>query len=641
MRFDHTKLIIFGLVNIAAIAIVCYQTTHPRSGTASVSGTVVDQQKRVISGARAELTNVEKAFTRTVQTNADGTFSFPAIQPGIYRLQVELAGFKKFVNDKVRTFVDSPTEISAVLEVGNINETINVTNNTVESLLNTQDATIGNPFNSNQVTQLPTEARDVINLLTLQPGVTRTGYVVGGRSDQANITLDGVDINEAQTNDILDPVLRLNAEAIEEFRVTTTTANASQGRSSGTQISLVTKGGSNQLRGAIFLTGRRTGWSANDFFNNRSGVPRPKLDRNVFGGAIGGPVWHDRVFFFYSYEGERTTRGDTVLRNVPLSNLGQGNIRFVNSDLQVATMSCSQLATVFPATNGCNPAALAVFAGAAARYPANSFEIGDGLNTAGFRFNADNRIKNNSHVFRLDFNLSAKQQGFFRANYISDTETSAPQFPDTPVPAAWHHPFGFVIGHNWVITNDLINNFRYGLTRDSSTDLGDSSNNAIGFGGIYSPRLFRRSLSATRRSKTSQMTFPGYGETTLSNSGQILRLVRNRPNEDLPVHMILRRQRRPAAMKLIQSRTRSIHIYLNLVIKLTMRPIRACCGRSRRLLDVLIVMAQTLISGTTGRFSHWEIRTGENSGQKKTIFTFRIFGRSVRSYPNRRIARYG
>ena len=80
-------------------------------------------------------------------------------------------------------------------------------------------------------------------LLTLQPGVTRTGYVAGGRSDQANITLDGVDINEAQTNDILDPVFRLNAEAIEEFRVTTTTANASQGRSSGAQISLVTKGG--------------------------------------------------------------------------------------------------------------------------------------------------------------------------------------------------------------------------------------------------------------------------------------------------------------------------------------------------------------------------------------------------------------
>ena len=153
-----------------------------------------------------------------------------------------------------------------MLEVGDISETVNVESNTAEALLNTQDATIGNPFNSTQVTQLPTEARDVINLLTLQPGVTRFGYVAGGRSDQANITLDGVDVNEAQTNNIFSPVLRLNAEAIEEFRVTTTNANSSQGRSSGAQISLVTKSGTNNLRGAIFLTGRRTRMDGERFF---------------------------------------------------------------------------------------------------------------------------------------------------------------------------------------------------------------------------------------------------------------------------------------------------------------------------------------------------------------------------------------
>ena len=417
------------------------------------------------------------------------------------------------------------------MEVGNINETVNVTSNTAEALLNTQDATIGTTFVSAQVTQLPTEARDVINLLTLQPGVTRSGYVAGGRSDQANITLDGVDINEAQTNDIFSPVLRLNAEAIEEFRVTTTTANASQGRSSGAQISLVTKGGTNQLRGAIFLTGRRTAWTANDFFNNRSGVERPKFDRNVFGGAIGGPVWKNRVFFFYSYEGERTTRGDTVLRNVPLSNLGQGVIRFRTTTGQAASLDCAQITTVFPDTNGCNPAALAVFADAAARYPANSFEIGDGLNTAGFRFNADNRIKNNSHVLRLDFNLSAKQQGFFRANYISDTASSAPQFPDTPAPTAWKHPFGFVIGHNWTITNNLVNNFRYGLTRDASTNLGDSTDNGIGFGGVYFPRLFRRNLSRVTPVQNITDDVSRIWRNHTFQFGTNIRLIRNRQSD--------------------------------------------------------------------------------------------------------------
>ncbi|MCA1640174.1 MAG: carboxypeptidase-like regulatory domain-containing protein [Acidobacteria bacterium] len=473
---------------------------NAQSGTTSIGGTVSDHQGQIIFGAAVTLTNAEKGFTRTSTTNDSGVFIFSGIQAGTYRLEVEMNGFKKFIQTEVRALVDTSTDVSAVLEVGNISETVNVRSDTAESLLNTQDATIGNPFNSNQVTQLPTEARNVINLLTLQPGVTRFGYVAGGRSDQANITLDGVAVNEAVTNDIFSPVLRLNAEAIEEFRVTTTNANASQGRSSGAQISLVTKGGTNQFRGALFLTGRRTAWTANDFFNNRNGVERPKLDRNVFGGAIGGPIWKNRAFFFYSYEGKRSREGKTVLRVVPLPSLGQGIVRFRSTNGQIASLNCSQITTVFPNTEGCNPFALAVFADAASRYPANSFDIGDSaadalLNTAGFRFNANNKIKNNSHVLKLDFNLSAKQQAFFRFNYIDDVETSAPQFPDTPAPSVWKHPVGFVVGHGWTITKNIFNNFRYGLTRAAFTSFGDSSDNGISFSGVYSPRLFQRTFS--------------------------------------------------------------------------------------------------------------------------------------------------
>ncbi len=531
MKFYDLQQKTFLMLIAIALSVFLTEITNAQSGTTSISGTIFDQQQKVISGASVTLSNAEKGFSRKTISNENGAFSFPAIQPAIYLLQIETNGFKKFIQTQIRALVDSPTEISAVLEVGNINETVNVRSNTAEALLNTQDASVGNPFNSTQVTQLPTEARDVINLLTLQPGVTRFGYVAGGRSDQANITLDGVDVNEAQTNNIFSPVLRLNAEAIEEFRVTTTNANASQGRSSGAQISLVTKGGTNQLRGAIFLTGRRTAWTANDFFNNRSGVERPKFDRNVFGGAIGGPVWKNRLFFFYSYEGERTTRGAAILRNVPLSNLGQGIIRFRTTTGQSASLMCAQITTVFPNTNGCNPAALAVFADVAARYPANSFEIGDGLNTAGYRFNANNRINNNSHVFRLDFNLSAKQQMFFRANYISDTETSAPAFPDTRAPTVWNHPFGFVIGHNWTINNNLVNNFRYGLTRDASSDQGDSADNGIGFGGVFFPRLFRRSLSRVIPVHNITDDVSRIWRNHTFQFGTNIRLVRNRQSD--------------------------------------------------------------------------------------------------------------
>jgi hypothetical protein len=488
------RKISFSKILIAVLLFASFsENLHAQSGTASISGTIFDQNKQTISGANVTLTDAAKGFSRATAADENGAFIFPSIQTGIYRLTIEMNGFKRFVQTGIRAVVDTPTEISAVLEVGDISETVTVKS---ESPLNTQDASIGNPFNSDQVIQLPVEAREVLNLLTLQPGVTRFGYVAGGRSDQANITLDGIDVNNPIFNQISSPNLRLNAEAIEEFRVTTTNANSSQGRSAGAQISLVTKSGTNQFRGAIFLTGRRTAWTANDFFNNRANVTRPKLDRNVFGGAIGGAILKNRLFFFYSYEGERTTRGETVVRVVPLENLGRGIVRFQTTNGQIVSLDCSQITTIFPNTNGCNPHALAVFADAAARYRANSFEVGDGLNTGGFRFNGVNKIKNNSHVLRLDFNLSGKQQAFFRANYINDLETQAPQFPDTPAPTNWTHPTGFVVGHSRAISAKLFNNFRFGTTRMASSNVGDSSGNAISFAGVYSPRRSGRGNSA-------------------------------------------------------------------------------------------------------------------------------------------------
>ena len=229
MNYHHLKNETFLILIALLLSAFFSANIKAQSGTTSVSGTIFDQQNQLISGATVTLTNAEKGFSRTSTTGNNGTFSFRGIQPAVYRLEVEVNGFKKFVNTEIRAIVDTPTEISAVLEVGNINETVNVRSDTAEALLNTQDATIGNPFNSTQVTQLPTEARDVVNLLTLQPGVTRFGYVVGGRSDQANITLDGIDVNDPILNSIFSPNLRLNSEAIEEFALRPSTPTLRKG----------------------------------------------------------------------------------------------------------------------------------------------------------------------------------------------------------------------------------------------------------------------------------------------------------------------------------------------------------------------------------------------------------------------------
>jgi hypothetical protein len=478
-------------------------------GSSSVRGTVLDPQGKAVTGATVTLTNPETNNVRTARTNDSGGYTFDLVPPGTYRIDAEAKGFKKATVTDVRALVDKAATADMQLEVGDLTETVTVSAGAGDVLINSTDATIGNNFVSQQISQLPLESRNVVQLLSLQPAVTPDGYVSGSRSDQANITLDGVDVNEQQTG--LDPetgvafasVLRVTPDSIEEFRVTTSTPNATQGRSSGAQVSLVTKSGTNEFKGNLYWAHRNTATTANNFFNNRSidpstgeGIARPKLIRNLFGGTLGGPIKQDKVFFFFNYEGRRDAAEASVVRTVPLPSIGRGEVRFVNTSGTITTLSASQVNGFFPAV-GVNPAGLLVLADAAARYPANDTTTGDGLNTGGFRFNAPIRVSTNTSTAKLDFNLTSNQALFVRANYQQDHFGGVPAFPDTPSPDFWSHPFGLAVGHTWTMSPTLVNRFTYGITREAFTSGGDSTENSISFRFVFSPRLFVRELSRT------------------------------------------------------------------------------------------------------------------------------------------------
>jgi hypothetical protein len=490
-----------------------------QQSTSSVKGTIKDPQGAVVAGATVTLTNPETNQTRNATSNESGQFAFEGIQPGTYRIDIEAQGFKKAALNDVRALVAKSTDLEVNMEIGAVTETISVTVGAGEALVNTQDASLGNNFVAQQITQLPLNARNVANLLSLQPAVTPGGSVAGGRSDQANLTLDGVDVNEQQTGDAFTPVLRVTPDTVEEFRVTTTNPNATQGRSSGAQVELVTKSGSNQWHGNLFEYHRNTIFTANDFFNNstidqttKQSLPRPTLLRNNFGGSLGGPAIKDRFFFFYNYEQRRDARQATVNRLVPLASLGQGLLKFVartpgagGIDVPV-TLNLAQLNAL--TTNGLpggtpvvdvNPVTMNILAQAAAKYPANNFRVGDGINTGGFQFNAPLPVKQTAHVARLDFNITkdGKHTGFFRGNYQQDVAGGTPNFPDTPPTNTWSHPYGFVAGHTWTISNNKVNNFRYGLTREAFTNQGDSADNAITFRSVFSSHTFARGFSRT------------------------------------------------------------------------------------------------------------------------------------------------
>ena len=530
---------VLSLLGTLLLSLMACGSALAQTGSASVRGTVADAQGGAVAGATVLLRNDERNFSRTQTTNEDGGYTFTQVPPGNYRLEVEANGFKKTVISNIAAQVDTPLDVNVSLEAGVISETVEISSSN-DAPLNTTDATIGTTFESRRISELPLNARNVVGLLSLQPGVTRSGEVNGGRRDQANVVLDGVDINEQQSGlDIVSgeafgSVLRVTPDSVQEFRVTTSVPNADTGRSSGAQVSLVTKSGTNEFHGSLYHYHRNTVTTANDYFNNAAGrytqgnadddaivasgvanfgdikVPRPKLIRNIFGGSIGGPIIKNRLFFFYTYEGRRDAEAQSVLQTVPTSTLRQGIVRYQcdvdpvsNPDCPasgVRTLTQADMATLFPdlvtpqTPNAVNPAGLALLQ--TAPLP-NDFSTGDGLNIAGFRFNAPISSKLNVHIARLDLTLTDRQSLYFRGNYQDDLYGQAPAFPGTPSPDLWVHPKGFGLGHSWTITNSLINNLRLGLTRQSFTQGGDSNENLVNFRFVYQPFLYQRGVTRT------------------------------------------------------------------------------------------------------------------------------------------------
>lgn len=502
------------LVTVFLLSSVSYAQT----GRSTVRGTVKDQQGNVVAGATVTLTDTEKNFSRTQTSAENGGYVFSAVPPGTYKLEVEANGFKKAAISDIQAAVDTAVEIDAALEVGAVTETVNITSGS-DAPLNTSDASLGVSFERKRIVDLPLNANNVVGLLSLQPGVTRTGYVNGGRADQANVTLDGVDVNEQQrgldvvSDEAFASVIRVTRDSLQEFRVTTTNPNADAGRSSGAQVSLVTRSGSNEFHGSLFETHRNTITTANDFFNNAAGVERPQLLRNIFGGSIGGPIKHDRAYFFGTYEGFREATGTSVVREVPLPSLGQGIVRYFTdsgaSDVGCpagtpAGVSCltpTEINNGYIAANGVTPGvnanALAILAAAAQKYHANDNTVGDGLNTAGFRFNATTPTNLNVYHARFDFNLTDRQTLFVRGAYQNDTITQVRQFPDTLAPTFWNHPKAIAMGHTWTASSNFVNRFTYGMTRASFSDGGDSTENSVNFRFIFQPLAFSRTLSRT------------------------------------------------------------------------------------------------------------------------------------------------
>ena len=257
-------------------------------GLTSISGTTKDPSGAVIPGATVTLINTDTGAQRSEVSDSQGRYTISQVQPGTYNITAHVSGFSDVTVNRVQLLVNTPAAVDLTFEkVGTVVTSINVSAET--SQVNTQDASIGNAVGGQVITQLPFEARNVVGLLAIQPGVVylgepspgalndpRSGAVDGGKSDQGNVTLDGVDVNDQQNRSSFTSVLGVTLDSVQEFRTITTNAGAEFGHSSGAQVTMVTKGGTNTVHGAAYEYLRNTDTSANSFFNNASGRAAPQ-----------------------------------------------------------------------------------------------------------------------------------------------------------------------------------------------------------------------------------------------------------------------------------------------------------------------------------------------------------------------------
>jgi len=406
---DHRFPAAVVRVWVACILIAASCFTAFGQALTSLSGTISDATGSVAPNVTVIIEDASRGVNRTAASDETGRYSFLQILPGKYRLTARAVGFADVVVENLELQVNSPATVNVSLRVREVTETVTVSAEAIQ--VNTTDASLGNAIGTREILQAPLYLRNVVGLLAFQPGVTsfnentsdnRNGSVNGGRADQANITLDGIDVNDHHSRRAFTSVVRVSLDSVSEFRTTTSNAGADQGRTSGAEIALVTKSGTNERHGSVYDFHRNTVTSANSFFNNKTGVKRPVLLVDVFGASVGGPIRKNRLYYFLNYEGRRDRSAAGALRTVPSAEFRQGIVQYKTTAATVARLTPDDLKRIDPAGIGVN----APFLQYMQSYPLpNDFTVGDGLNVQGFRFTAPQKSRYNTYTGRFDYAL--------------------------------------------------------------------------------------------------------------------------------------------------------------------------------------------------------------------------------------------
>jgi hypothetical protein len=482
--------------------------------TTSLRGVIKDPSGALVAGASITLTDPANGTTYHAVSDNSGFYVFPAVAPAHYGIAVAAAGFAT-ENSSITLLVSQPATVNFALTVSRANVTVTV--NSAATTLNLTDATEGNAVGNAVIESLPMDERNPISLLSLQPGVlyigqdpstadSRQGAVAGGRSDQGNITLDGLDDNDEIFGTAFTGILRSTLDSTEEFRVVTSNGTAEAGRSSGAQIDLITKSGTNSYHGALYEYYRPDNVVANNYFNKyselSSGVANdPEFYLvNTFGGALGGPIKRDKLFYFFNYEGQRTGTHQVVGATLPTASFMLGELEYQDVNGNTETLSPTQVAAmdtpclsqsfngqpVCPNGPGPNAAILSYYA--QAHLVANGNALGDGgYNSGSYFFTSPAPSTLNTSILKVDYAMNPKNHFFVRGNLQKDTTDYAENLPGEPSKSDDDNSKGLAAGYTWIPSSTIVNDLRYAYVRQGFQITGVGQRDAVDVYGLTQP----------------------------------------------------------------------------------------------------------------------------------------------------------
>jgi hypothetical protein len=391
--------------------------------TSTMTGRATDQNGGVLPGVAVTVRNLGTRLTRTATTGAEGRFTIAALPAGSYELTAELQGFRTIVLSPVTTTVGEAVDVNLVLPIGGVAERLTISG--AVSPVNTRSPELSYLVTEQAIEQLPLNGRNYTDLALLQPGVNAfphrdggsvvahgLGMSINGQDPRSNVyLLDGTLLND-MTNGPAGSAAgtALGMETIREFRVETNAYSAEFGRSSGGQITVLTKSGTNDVSGSAFEFHRNDALDARNFFDPPGA--KPDFRRNQFGGTLGGPLRQDRMFFFFGYEALREKLGKTISTVVPDDNVRNGLLPDASGALVPVAI---------------NPAVLPFLL----EYPrANGPSLGQG--SAVYTFPFDQRLDQDYLQGRIDYHLNGSNQFFGRYTFDDGDQvlpTDYPQFP--------------------------------------------------------------------------------------------------------------------------------------------------------------------------------------------------------------------